>query len=485
MEARSLRERLSRFTYFLARPGPRPPIWIRPIQWALLGAWFFFFHWICRGEGLRSISYSFYNFHGVFTDEVIWRSAILPNLGLVSVALLALQIWLQVLWQRCRVAVEGAPGEWLWSGRKGPAAPESVARTPGGAWLLSKERWWYVAHGFIGEGGEDFVVATGAPSVPLGHWRRVASPLAALLVVLALCAWMLHRPLAMDRDLRNAAVRATWRGNQAEAEALVRQHPQFRPWVRYVESQRGCITAACLHRQIVTRLEGLSIGPTFASEENTLRRLLIINGWSRLALILFGTDNKAAVEVFIRLDRPREARRILERVRQGLAEGPGDQEVLLLLEEGRLEEAYDATTRFREPLGQRATVMKGVLAHMTGRCTEAGHLARILLSPQSIAQVRLDGEAPPTGLGGLLRVAREVRTHASYAEGLALLDQVPTAGAEWSKAERLSEEAGMPGLLDVDRVLLRRVARTGPWGASPPPHRRPPPALTHPEGPQP
>jgi len=468
-----LREIPSRFTYFLARPGPRPPIWIRPIQWALLGAWLFFFHWICAGEGLRSIWYSFYNFHGVFTDEVIWSSAILPNLGLVSVALLALQIWLQVLWQRCRVAVEGAPGDWRWFGRRGPASPERVARTPGGAWLLSEGRWWYVAHGFTAAGGEDFVVATGAPTVPLGHWRRVASPLAALLVVLAASAWTLHRPLAMDRDLRSAALRAAWRGGGEEAEALVRQHPQFRPWVRYVESQRGCMTAACLHRQIVTRLEGLSIGPTFASEETTLRRLLIINGWSRLALILFGADNKAAVEVMIRLDRPREARRILDRVRRGHAESTGDEEVLLLLEEGRLEEAYDATTRFRDPLGQRATVLKGVLAHMTGRCTEAERLARILLSPQSIAQVQLEREVPPTGLGGLLRVAREVRTQASYAAGLVLLDQISSAGEEWREAERLSEEAGMPGLLDVDRVLLRRVARTGPWSASPPPHRLP------------
>lgn len=483
MEARSLRESPSRFTYFLARRGPRPPFWIRPVQWALLGAWFLFFHWICLGEGRRSITYSFYNFHGVFTDEVIWNSAILPNLGLVGVALLALQIWLQVLWQRCRVAVEGAPGGWRWSGRRGPKAPERVARTPGGAWLLSEGRWWYVAHGFVEEGREDFVVATGAPSVPLWHWARFASPLAVLLVVLALCAWMLQRPLARDRDLRSAAIRAARRGGEAEAEALARQNPQLRPWIRYAESQRGCVSAACLHRQIVTRLEGLSIGPTFANEETTLRRLLIINGWSQLAWRLFGSDNKAAVEVLIRLDRPLEARRILDRIQRGLAKDPGDEDVLLLLEEGRLEEAYDATTRFQEPLGQRATAIKAVLAHMTGRCPKARLLAQSLLSPQSLAQVHLDGEAPPTGLGGLLRAARDIRTHASYAAGLVLLDQVSSAAVEWNEAERLSEDAGMPGLLDVDRVLLRRVAGIGPWSASPPPHRRPPRELTHPTGP--
>jgi hypothetical protein len=153
--------------------------------------------------------------------------------------------------------------------------------------------------------------------------------------------------------------------------------------------------------------------------------------------------------------------------------GSRDEEALLLLEEGRLEEAYDATMRFQEPLGQRATVMKGVLAHLTGRCAEAEDLARSLLSPQSFAQVRLDGEVPPTGLGGLLREARAVRTHASYAAGLVLLGQAVSAEAEWKEAERIAERAGMPGLLDVDRVLFRRMARGGPWSLPPPPHRVP------------
>jgi hypothetical protein len=293
-----------------------------------------------------------------------------------------------------------------------------------------------------------------------------------MLVVLAVCAWMLNRPLAKDRDLRNAAMRVTWSGGEAEAGAFARQHPQFRPWVRYVESQSGCDTAACLHGQIVTRIEGLSIGPTFSSEDTTLRRLLILNGWSGLALKLFGSDNRAAVEVWVRLDRPREARLILERAPRGRVAGLRDEQTLLLLEEGRLDEAYASASRSRAPFGQRATAMKAVLAHLTGRCSEADGLAFDLLSPQSLTQVRLDREGFSTGRGALLRAAREVRTHASYAAGLILLGQTVSAEVEWEEAERLAARAGMPGLLDVDRVLLRRVARTGPWNASPPPHRR-------------
>jgi hypothetical protein len=284
----------------------------------------------------------------------------------------------------------------------------------------------------------------------------------------------------MDRDLRNAALHAAWRGGEAEAEAFARQHPQFRPWVRYVESQRGCDTAACLHGQIVARLEGLSIGPTFSNEDTTLRRLLILNGWSQLALKLFGSDGQAAVEVLVRLDRPREARLILDRTRRGRIPRLRDEQTLLLMEEGRLDEAYAYASKSRAPFGQRAMVMRAVLAYLTGRCPEAEGLAHDLLSPQSLTQVRLDGEGFSTGRGALLRAAREVRTHASYAAGLILLGQTVSAEAEWDKAERLAERAGMPGLLDVDRVLIRRVARAGPWSAPPPPHHPPSRLPAHP-----
>ena len=100
-------------------------------------------------------------------------------------------------------------------------------------------------------------------------------------------------------------------------------------------------------------------------------------------------------------------------------------------------------------------------------------MARLLMAPDSLAQPRLEGDAPPTGLGALQRAARPVRNRASYAAALLLLDHVPEAGAEWREAERLAELAGIPGLLDLDRVLLRRLAPEGPWSLPPPPHRRP------------
>lgn len=466
-----MNEAPKKFTYFMARPGPRPPIWIRPAQWALLGAWLVFAHWICMGEGRTFIAGSFYNYCGVFTEEIVWKAAILPNLGLVSVALLALQIWLQVLWQRCRVSVEGAPGAWRWTGRRGPAAPERVARTPGGAWMFGGGRWWYLAHGFVGEGGEDFVAATGAPAVSLWHWIRFASPLAVLLIVLGASAWMLQRPIARERRIRNQAIRALWRGG--DAEAMARSHPEIRPWVRYVQSQRGCDTAPCLHEQIISRLEGLHIGPVFSNEELNLRRLLILNGWPRLALKLFGSRNGRAAEIWVRLDRPREARLAMESSRKSGGPAPKETDILLLVEEGRLEEAWVLRESLTGPSGQRAALLRAVLAHLTGRCVEAEREARSLLTPHSFTQVSLLGKAPLTGMGGLQRAARDVRIHASCAAGLILLGQEASAVAEWETAERLADWAGLPGLLDEDRILLRRVARQGPWSAPPPPHRRP------------
>ena len=336
--------------------------------------------------------------------------------------------------------------------------------------MLARGRWSYLAHGFVGGEGEDFLAVTGAPSVPIWHWARFASPLAGLLVVLSSCAWMLQRPIAQERRLRSSAVRAI-RGS-GDAEALARAHPEIRPWLRYIQSQRGCDTAACLQEQIISRLEGLNIGPVFSSEELNLRRLLILNGWPRLALKLFGARSKAAVEVWVRLDRPREARLALDSARRGSASTPRETDALLLIEEGRLEHAW-ASMSLAEPVGQRATLLRAVLAHLTGRCSEAELRARSLLSPHTFAQARLDGEAPSTGLGGLQRVAREVRVHASCAAGLILLGQEVSARAEWEAAERLADRAGLPGLLDEDRILLRRVAGDGPWSAAPPPHRRP------------
>ncbi len=155
----------------------------------------------------------------------------------------------------------------------------------------------------------------------------------------------------------------------------------------------------------------------------------------------------------------------------------GGRLALVCLLEGRLQEALNLTPG---GLGvgdtQRAVAMRGVLCYLTGRCAEAERMAVLLMAPQALVQPRLEGEAPATGLGALQRAARPVMTHASYAVGLALLGHLDGAAGAWREAQAEASRAGLPGLLDVDRVLLGRVASAGPWSDPRPPHSVPPPA---------
>jgi hypothetical protein len=149
-------------------------------------------------------------------------------------------------------------------------------------------------------------------------------------------------------------------------------------------------------------------------------------------------------------------------------------EVLVLLLEGRLDEALAQTQGdLGAEDGQRALMARAVLCHLTGRCAEAARLASLLMSPQSLVQPRLEGEVPAAGLGALQRAARPVMNQASFAVGLALLGHLEGAAAAWREAAALAAKAGLPGLLDVDRVLLSRVAPDGPWSGPIPPHRLP------------
>jgi hypothetical protein len=461
-----------RFTYFMARPGPSPPRWLRPAQWALLAVWLLFLRWLVIGDGFALLYQSYYNLHGVFSDERIWGDAILPNLGLVSLPLLAMEIWLQVLWQRCRVTVEGEPGAWRWTGRRGPAVVDIFARTPGGAWMKGGARWWYVAHGFTGAKGENFLSAAGGRPAPWWHPARFASPLALLLLLLGAGAWTLQRPVAENRRVRNEAAQAIWAGRAAEVERLVRDHPEFRPWVRYMQSQPRCDAARCLHEQIVTRLESLNIGPVYTGDEATLIRLLILNGWPSLALRLMGPQSPESFEINARLGNAVEAR-LVPRPRRAKV---GAQMVLVLMLEGRLEEALALTEAGKGVEdSQRAVTARAVLCYLSGRCAEAEKLARLLMSPQALMQPRLEGDVPSTGLGALQRAARPVMNQASYAVGLVLLGHFEGAAAAWREAQDMAAKAGLLGLLDVDRVFLRRVAPGGPWSDPVPAHRVPPP----------
>ncbi len=462
------------FSYFLARRGPRPPFWISPIQWVLVAAYFAAAYWITFGRGMVLLSATLQTYHGIFADEVVWRVGIFPNLALSALAVLSLLLWLQIVWDRCRVGVAAKGDGWEWTGREGPKQPRLVARTPGGAWVLGEGRWWYIPRGLVNGAGQDWISASGAPSVSLLNWRRFASPLAGCLVLLLASAWAVQTPIRHDQNLRVEIARDFRQGHTADAEALARRHPEFRPWLRYMQTLPGCSEARCLHEQIVARLEGVCIGPFFGGDGAILLRLLALNGWHELALKLMGANTPAARETLIRLDLPDKVRALPRSARDPNDLAKGGMEATLLLEEGRFEEAYLRVPV--EPDGgitQRGAILRGVLASLTGRCREAKKMARLLMAPDSLAQPRLEGDAPPTGLGALQRAARPVRNRASYAAALLLLDHVPEAGAKWREAERLAELAGIPGLLDLDRVLLRRLAPEGPWSLPPPPHRRP------------
>ena len=337
------------FSYFLARRGPRPPFWISPIQWTLVAAWFAAAYWITFGRGMVLLSATLQTYHGIFADEVVWGVGIFPNLALSALAVSSLLLWLQIVWDRCRVSVAAKGDGWEWTGRGGPIRPRLVARTPGGAWVLGEDRWWYIPRGLVNVARQDWISASGAPSVSLLYWRRFASPLAGCLVLLLASVWVVQTPVRHDQKLRVEIARDFRQGHTADAEALARRHPEFRPWLRYMQTLPGCSEARCLHEQIVARLEGLCIGPFFGGDGSILIRLLVLNGWHDLALKLIGAGRPEARETLIRLDLPDKVRALPRSARDPNDLAKGGMEATLLLEEGRFEEAYRECQR--NPMG--------------------------------------------------------------------------------------------------------------------------------------
>jgi hypothetical protein len=452
------------FRYFLTLPSGAPPWWLRVAQWFVLVAWLGFTWWVFWGRGFRLIAAAYYPIHGIFTEDLVLRRVILPNWGLVTLALCVLEIWMQGVWMRCLVSV--APGEdgWRWRGRRGPRSVRASVRTMGGAWCSGIERWFYVPRGFVNAAGEDWLKACGGARLPLLTPMRLASPLLGLFLLLLATAYGLQAPLRENRRVRREASWAVRSGDGQRVADLVRHHPEFRPWVRYLSTLPACDQADCLKAQIRDRLEIRSIGPEYGADEATLVRLLILNGRSAMALKLLGPLHPESFQIAIRLDNPRLAEEILGKNEAINPLRNGFSNSTLLLEQGRYEEAFQTLKGPPTTLHQRALALYGAMAYLTGRCGEAEESARKLMSPHSLDSVRLDGDAPSMGLGTLQRAAREVRMHASRAMGLSLLDDHRSAAEEWERAEALAEKAGIPGLLDVDRVLLRRVYPGGPWG---------------------
>jgi hypothetical protein len=276
-------------------------------------------------------------------------------------------------------------------------------------------------------------------------------------VVLVAAAYGLSRPYARYWDLRVEAYRTFARGNESAGEAIAARHPEFRPWLRYLATLKACREAACLRAQIRDRLELLSTGPFYGADGAVVTRLLILNGRGDLALRLGEGNPVQSFQVAVRLGRVEEARRILSGHPDRSFSRNSGLWALWLLETGRYEEAHALAAGERDISSRRPVALLAVTSHLTGRCAQKDELVRRLLAPHALKEARLDGDAPPTGLGALQRAARDISHGASLALGFALLGDGGQAREEWAKAEGLADAAGLPGYLDVDRVLLGLV----------------------------
>lgn len=451
------------FRYFLTSRSGDPPLWIRVVQWLALTAWMGFSWWVFWGRGFHLIVAAYYPVHGIFAEALVLRRIILPNWGLVTLALGVLEIWLQGVWMRCLVSIARGEDGWRWRGRRGPKTVDSKLRTLGGAWCFGEGRWYYVSHGFVNDDGEDWLRRCGGAHAPHSSPRRLLSPLLGLFLLLLASAYGLQRPLRENRRVRWEVTRAIRSGDERRITELLSDHPEFRPWVRYLSVLSACDQTACLKAQIRDRLEIRSIGPEYGADEATLIGLLILSGRSAMAIKLLGPNHPRSFQIAVRLDNPEMAEAILARNRAINPLKNGFSNATLLLEQGRYEEAYQALDGPPTTLHQRGLALFGTMAYLTGRCDEAEDSALKLMSPHSLDSVRLEGDAPSMGLGRLQRTAREARMHVSTALGLSLMDDHRSAVTEWEQAETIARRAGIPGLLDVDRVLLRRLYPEGPW----------------------
>jgi hypothetical protein len=449
------------FNYFLVRPMGRRPRWIRGLQWFLFLLWLAFSYWIFAGSGFRYLHQYFAVFHGVFAGEVTLRAGILPNWGLVTLALGVLTLWLQILWARCGVEIRDTGAGWAWTGRRGPAHPGRAVLTPGGVWLSENGRWFLISKGYVDEEGRDWLLSSGATRLPVFHPLSLASPLTLLLLVLVGGAYLLQRPVREHGRIRTAVYRAL-EEDSPMLQAMAVRYPEFKPWVRYLSTLVSCDKAACLKSQIADRLEMTCIGPSFGGDTGTLFGLLLLTRQGALALKVLNPTPKQAFELALRVRRPAEARAILAASPPAFREA-GSRSELLLLEEGRYDEAWRQGKAKAPDDTLNGVKQSAVVAHMSGHREEARALALRLLAPEHLRQSRLEGDAPPGGLGALQRAVRDVKHKSSTALGHAVLGDLESAGRDWEEAEWLATAAGTPGALDRERIFMEFVAPAGRW----------------------
>ena len=453
-----------RFRYFLCKVRISPTKWISPLQWLLLVAWLLFAHWLLFGWGrIVEVEY-FSHFHGVFAEEVAFRAGILPNFGLVTLAMLALEAWLQALWKRSTCEVQAVEGGWRWLGRRGPEVVRRMIGSPGGAWCLGTNRWFFVPKGYVDSRGADWLRCAAKGPSPLWHWRRLASPLLGLLVILLAGAALLERPVIEHRTVLRRIYRAVESRNAVRVAALLRDHPEFRPWVLYLSVMPACDHAACMQSQIADRLQMLSIGPGYAGDGATLVQLLIVNGRAPLALRLIGGKGPLALDIAVRLGHVREAEKLLADGRGGKKGDMKTTKALLRLQEGLYGRALgDLQGPEDGTPPQRTLAIRAVAEYLAGRCDQARGDAFLLMVPESLPQAARSYDNPPTGLATLIDASQDVRANASRALGQLLLGDGGAARLEWAAAEKRARRAGLMGTLDNDRILLGLLDPSGPW----------------------
>jgi hypothetical protein len=423
----------------------------------VVGVWALFSHWITVGRGFEAVVAGFGPVHGLYALGVALTYAVFPALSLVTLALLALVLVLEVLYRRCLAEIEEEPeGRWRWRGRRGPEEIREAVRSPGGWWVRGGGRWHFVSAGYVD--------GDGRPWRPEGRrrpWGALAllSPPVLLLAVLLAGSYGLSRPYGRYWELRREAYEAFLAGDTAREAALVARHPEFRPWLLYLSTLRSCRQARCLAEQIRDRLELMSLGPAYGADGATLFQLLLLNGRPRMALVLAGHQPERAFLVAVRLGEVERARELVRRIPSAARKRAQGTWILFLLEDGQADEAYAAAGRQPDVTLRRSLSLLAVAAHLSGRCEESRRHAALLMTPEILREARLVGEAPATGLGALQRAASEVGRRASVALGLCLLGDTPGARRAFAEAEALAAEAGLSGYLDTDRVLLALVNR--------------------------
>lgn len=422
-------------------------------QWIVVGGWILFSLWIFFGSGWKLMVRTMSVFCGVFAEEAAFRVFAVPEWFAVTLIAASLLIVLQVLWARCRTTISTGESGWKWKGRRGPERPASPTWAIGGGWCREAGgRWFFIPKGFTNGDGLDWWKALKQKPKP-GLMSAVSPALFFLLLMLA-GAFVAAGPF---KSFRKDTGTIRWKygneGKPAVRKALDR-HPELKPYALFVSTLPACAKRACLEKQTTARMEMDSIGPFYGMGRGILTRLLILQGKGRMAEWFSGKYSLPAFELAVRTGKPKRAREIL-RHNPGIdLKKRGGDLALLFLEEGFYDDALALAKKGKKNRVYRNLSLLAVAASLAGDCEEVKKNLIYLYLPSSQTRIELGGEVPALGLGALERASKVILEHASRALALMVDGQQTEAESEWSAAEREARAAGIPGVIDRDRVLM-------------------------------